>query len=137
MDAGAIILSSDFGYVILVIISSIFMSWWIGFQVVKARTKFNVQVNRIYYILSRGIHQFVMGITDISQARNVKSSMYACCKVRIQRSGSVGTLPMSGDKNHFSVQPYVEVIFWNGSPFGKCIITVHIHMQCSISSNAK
>lgn len=44
MDATPIGLNADFGYVILVTISAIIMSWKVGYQVVSARKKFNVQV---------------------------------------------------------------------------------------------
>lgn len=44
MDATSIGLNADFGYVILVTISAIIMSWRVGYQVVSARKKFNVQV---------------------------------------------------------------------------------------------
>lgn len=41
-----VVLNGDYGYVILVFISSIFMTWRIGYQVVKAREKFNVPVSK-------------------------------------------------------------------------------------------
>lgn len=44
MNATSVGLNADFGYVILVTISAIIMSWRAGYQVVSARKKFNVQV---------------------------------------------------------------------------------------------
>uniref|UniRef100_A0A8W8J6A6 Microsomal glutathione S-transferase 3 n=1 Tax=Magallana gigas TaxID=29159 RepID=A0A8W8J6A6_MAGGI len=48
MDATPIGLNADFGYVILVTISAIIMSWKVGYQVVSARKKFNVQYPKMY-----------------------------------------------------------------------------------------
>lgn len=47
MDASTFVLSGDFGYVVLVMIFSVFMLMWMGFKVGGARKKYEVPVSKI------------------------------------------------------------------------------------------
>lgn len=50
-----LVLSGDFGYVVLVMISSVFMLMWMGFKVGTARKKYEVPVGhndiKMFYFL--------------------------------------------------------------------------------------
>ena len=52
---GTVVLSGDFGYVVLVMIFSVFMLMWMGFKVGTARKKYEVPVshkdNKMFYFL--------------------------------------------------------------------------------------
>ncbi|XP_061176548.1 glutathione S-transferase 3, mitochondrial-like [Saccostrea echinata] len=81
MDATTI-LSNDFGYVVLVIIFSIFMSWWVGYQVVKAREKFNVHYPKMYgeddrFNCYQRAHQNTLEVYPIYLILQVMSGLYA------------------------------------------------------------
>jgi glutathione S-transferase len=45
MEASNFVLSGDFGYVVLVLIFSVFVVLWMGMQVGKARKKYEVPVS--------------------------------------------------------------------------------------------
>lgn len=45
MDASNFVLSGDFGYVVLVMIFSVFVLMWMGFKVGAARKKYEVHVS--------------------------------------------------------------------------------------------
>lgn len=45
MDASNFVLSGDFGYVVLVMIFSVFVLMWMGFKVGAARKKYEVPVS--------------------------------------------------------------------------------------------
>lgn len=51
MDASSFVLSGDFGYVVLVMIFSVFMLMWMGGKVGGARKKYEVPVSygKSYY----------------------------------------------------------------------------------------
>ncbi|XP_033740594.1 microsomal glutathione S-transferase 3-like isoform X1 [Pecten maximus] len=44
----AFTLSSDFGYVVLVVVATVFLLQWLGIQVVMARKKYEVSYPRMY-----------------------------------------------------------------------------------------
>lgn len=51
MDASSFVLSGDFGYVVLVMIFSVFMLMWMGGKVGGARKKYEVPVSYSIIIL--------------------------------------------------------------------------------------
>nr|XP_011449764.1 microsomal glutathione S-transferase 3 [Crassostrea gigas] len=82
MDATPIGLNADFGYVILVTISAIIMSWKVGYQVVSARKKFNVQYPKMYseddrFNCYQRAHQNTLEVFPIYLVLQIFSGIYA------------------------------------------------------------
>ncbi|XP_022291643.2 glutathione S-transferase 3, mitochondrial-like [Crassostrea virginica] len=77
-----VVLNGDYGYVILVFISSIFMTWRIGYQVVKAREKFNVPYPKMYgdddrFNCYQRAHQNTLEVYPVYMGIQLLSGLYA------------------------------------------------------------
>lgn len=80
MDATSVGLNADFGYVILVTISAIIMSWRAGYQVMSARKKKSgdfIQIKRIsfsidnYFILFCSIRKCIARMTGLTATKGL------------------------------------------------------------------
>lgn len=76
MDASSFVLSGDFGYVVLVMIFSVFMLMWMGGKVGGARKKYEVPVSYSIIILHFNRHDSHL---DYILIQNTKLSWQPLC----------------------------------------------------------
>lgn len=76
MDASSFVLSGDFGYVVLVMIFSVFMLMWMGGKVGGARKKYEVPVSYTIIILHFNRHDSHL---DYILIQNTKLSWQPLC----------------------------------------------------------